>query len=67
MKKYWFAVEMNEEDNDWGTGSFDWDEAVEMARRMGAYKIATIDGGYDEEGHETTEPLCIEETLVSEI
>lgn len=67
MKKYWFAVEMNEEDNDWGTGSFDWNEAVEMAHRMGAYKIATIDGGYDAGGNETTEPVCIEETLVSEI
>ena len=33
MKKYWFAVEMDEEDGDWGTGSFDWNEAVEMAKK----------------------------------
>lgn len=67
MKKYWFAVEMDEEDGDWSTGSFDWNEAVEMAKRMNAYQIATIDGNYNEEGNETTDPVCIDVTLVSEI
>lgn len=39
----WYAVEMNEEDNDWGTGSYDYKEAVAMAERMEARYIAVID------------------------
>lgn len=39
----WYAVEMDEEDNDWGTGSYDYKEAVAMAERMGARYIAVID------------------------
>jgi hypothetical protein len=47
------------EDNDWGTGSFDRDEALTMARNYrdnlgysGAY-IAVIDDGPD--------PVCVDE------
>lgn len=43
----WYAVEMDENDNDWGTGSFDYDEAVAMARRMEAKFIAVIRLGDD--------------------
>lgn len=28
----WYAIQRDAEDNDWGTGSFNWDEAVEMAK-----------------------------------
>lgn len=38
-ERYWYAIETDEDDNDWGTGS--------------------IDGGYDEQGHETTDPICV--------
>ena len=42
--KLWFAVEMDREDNDWGTGSYDLDEARRMADSMDAELIAVIDG-----------------------
>lgn len=40
----WYAVEMDEDDNDWGTGSYSLEEAKEMAERMDAKYIAVIDG-----------------------
>lgn len=40
----WYAVEMDEDDNDWGTGSYSLKEAKEMAEHMGAKYIAVIDG-----------------------
>ena len=46
----WYAVEIDEDDNDWGTGSFDYTEAVAMARRMDAKYIAVIRLGDD--------PIC---------
>ena len=58
-ERYWYAIETDEDDNDWGTGSFDWDEAVEMAKSYGCKFIAKIDGGYDEQGHEHTDPICV--------
>ncbi len=49
----WYAVEMDAEDNDWGTGSYNYDEAVEIARRMGSdARIAVIEMGND--------PICTE-------
>ena len=60
--KYWYAVMMDREDNDWGTGSFDIAEAKAKAITMGcdAY-IAVIDGGYDAQGNATTDPVCVDE------
>ena len=50
-KKIWYAVLRDEEDNDWGHGSYNYDEAVEMARRMGEdARIAVINDGAD--------PIC---------
>lgn len=40
----WYAVEMDEDDNDWGTGSYSLKEAKEMAEHMGAKYVAVIDG-----------------------
>lgn len=40
----WYAVEMDEDDNDWGTGSYSLEEVKEMAEHMGAKYIAVIDG-----------------------
>lgn len=41
MDKMWYAVQLNADD-DWGWGSFDWDEAVEMLKAQGEGMIATI-------------------------
>lgn len=50
---YWYAVQMDAEDNDWGTGSYDYDEAVAMAKRMGGdAQIAVIAEGND--------PICVD-------
>lgn len=56
-KKIWYAILMDREDSDWGTGSHDYDEAIAMAQDMreiypDAY-IAVIDDGDD--------PTCIDE------
>ena len=57
-KNYWYAVMMDNDDNDWGTGSYDLSEAeakVEFLKEQGyedAY-IAVIDEGGD--------PICVEE------
>ena len=57
--KIWYAVLKDNEDNDWGTGSFDLGEALTMARNYrdnldcpDAY-IAVIDDGPD--------PVCVDE------
>lgn len=60
--KIWYAVQKNRDDNDWGTGSFEYDEAVEMAKKYGSESvIAAIDAGYDEDGNETADPICVAE------
>ena len=66
MKKNWYAVLNARDDNDWGTGSFDWSDAVKMAKSRGCEMIAEIDGGHDEDGHETTDPICVAEYISGE-
>ena len=39
----WYAVQTDRED-DWGTGSYDYNEAVQMLKRQGRGLIAVIDG-----------------------
>ena len=53
MRK-WYAVLKDREDNDWGTGSYNLEEAKQMCEDLGeeAY-IAVIEEGED--------PICIEE------
>lgn len=46
MKK-WYAVVMDKNDNDWGTGAADLREAVKMARGMGAKGIVVVEDGPD--------------------
>lgn len=65
--KYWHAVLSDRDDNDWGTGSFDRDEAEQMLASYPDGLIAIIDGGYDEIGNETADPICIEEITYEEI
>lgn len=54
-KKIWYAVLMDDDDDDWGYGSENRTEAIEMAENIGedAY-IAVIDTTDDD-------PLCIAE------
>lgn len=39
----WYAVMENEEDDDWGWGSYNYSEAVEMLHKQGCGLIAFID------------------------
>lgn len=58
--KYWYAIEQDAEDNDWGTGSYDLDEAKKMLRKYKADwpddwsdgRIAVIEMGPD--------PICVD-------
>lgn len=51
--KYWYAVMTDNEDNDWGYGSFDLDEAIAMVAKYPEGYIAVIDDGDD--------PVCVRE------
>ena len=57
--KYWYAVLMDREDNDWGYGSFDLEKAKKMASAYEEGLIAVIDANYDEDGNPTTDGICI--------
>ena len=50
---YWYAVMMDNDDTDWGTGSYSLDEAKEMVKNYPDGYIAVID--------EAGDPICIEE------
>lgn len=51
--KFWYAVMRYRDDDDWGTGSYDLDEAKEMCRKYPEGYIAVIKEGVD--------PICVEE------
>lgn len=55
----WYAVEMNRDDNDWGTGSYDFEEAKEMLKAYPEGLIAVIEEGDD--------PVCIEEITYADL
>ena len=41
--KYWYAItDLQNEDNDWGYGSYDYDTAVEMLKERGYGEISVI-------------------------
>lgn len=51
--KFWYAVQMDEDDNDWGYGSYDLEEAKKMVKKYGKDgRIAVIEEGND--------PICVE-------
>ena len=63
--RVWYAVMRDRDDNDWGTGSFDLEEAKAEVLQMDspdAY-IAVIDGQYDKDGNATTDPICVDEIM----
>lgn len=58
MTKLWYALMTDNDDTDWGTGTFDREEAIEKVKtwRNGPYPdayIAVIDDG--------ATPVCIDE------
>lgn len=59
--RLWYAVMRDREDNDWGYGSYDLDEAKAMARKMrdngneDAYIDIVNDGYYDDDDGEFVE------------
>lgn len=57
----WYAVQTDRED-DWGTGSYDYGEAVQMLKEQGCGLIAVID-----EGNDPSEALCVEEIEYEEV
>lgn len=40
--KLWYAVMYDEEDTDWGYGSFDYDEAVNMLFECDIYNLIAV-------------------------
>lgn len=54
-KKLWYAVLRDREDNDWGSGSYDYDEAVKMVQPY------LSDGGYIAVIEEGNDPICVDE------
>ena len=53
-EKYWYAVMRDNDDNDWGTGSYDYDTALAMVQQyLPDGYIAVIDDGDD--------PVCVRE------
>lgn len=54
VEAYWYAVMRDCDDQDWGYGSYDLDEAKEMCEKYPEGYIAVIDNSTDN-------PVCIEE------
>ena len=48
---YWYALQVNNDDNDWGTGTYDREEAIKTAKERNYYRIAIIEEGPD--------PICV--------
>lgn len=66
--KIWYAVQIGADDNDWGYGSYDEQEALRMAQEAAEnnpdwlVRIAVIDQGPDG----NADPVCIEERIIQE-
>lgn len=66
--KIWYAVQVGADDNDWGYGSYDEQEALRMAQEAAEnnldwlVRIAVIDQGQDG----NADPICIEERIIQE-
>ena len=56
--RFWYAVMTDLEDTDWGTGSFNKDEAIEMAR---SNKDIYPDGYIAVIDVSTNNPVCTDE------
>lgn len=56
--EYWYAWQVDENDNDWGSGTYDKDEAIRKAKERNYKRIAVIEEGND--------PICVEELINGE-
>lgn len=54
----WYALQLNEEDCDWGTGTYYREEAIKIAKERNYFKIALIKEGDD--------PICVAELINGE-
>ena len=62
VHEHWYAVMMDSEDTDWGTGSYNLDEAKEMLDKElhpDGY-IAVIRGCYNRDDEPTVDPVCVD-------
>lgn len=57
-KVYWYAIMTDNEDNDWGTGSYNLDEAKEKVAHLHAIGYPDAYIAIIEEGNN---PICVEE------
>lgn len=55
---YWYAILMDNDDNDWGTGSYDLAEAESEVAR---YKAMGYTDAYIAVIDESGDPICVEE------
>lgn len=55
--KPWYAVMIDNEDNDWGTGSYDLDEAKAMVKR----NLDIYPNGYIAVIDNSSDPVCVDE------
>ena len=62
MNKTWYAVMMDEKDNDWGMGSYKREEAIEQVKRDFQEEgwIAVIEEAINEETGEVKNTLMID-------
>lgn len=62
MNKTWYAVMMNENDNDWGMGSYNKEEAIKRVKKDFPEEgwIAIIEEVKDEETDEIVETVIID-------
>lgn len=62
MNKTWYAIMMNENDNDWGLGSFNKKEAIERVKKDFPKEgwIAVISLAINEENGEVEDTLMID-------
>lgn len=57
-KTYWYAIMMDNDDHDWGTGSHDLEEATAMVIR---YRNDGYPDAYIAVIEEGSDPVCVEE------
>ena len=59
--KLWYAA-MRDSEDEWGNGSFDFDEAAAMAKEYGDDSlIVAVDGNYDDDGNATSDEIAVAE------
>ena len=69
MSRTWYAVMMNKNDNDWGTGSYNIEKAIERVKRDFPEEgwIAVIDEAIEEETGEAKSTIMIDVITNQEI